>query len=106
MSGCVLPSARRLHQCRHDGCDSEACWHLHVGLECVGIGRDRLQLQCETTLRVCNRHTRQAMELVMNDRNRGQIHAALVGQGYPPPDFSSTKMIWAPINHAAIEPAA
>jgi hypothetical protein len=96
---------RRAHQCRHDGCDSEAAWHLHLGLQCVGIGKDRIQLQCESTLKVCNRHTKAAMELVMSDWNKVQIAAALISGGFPPPDFSSATAIFVPISHSAIEPA-
>lgn len=93
---------RRLHQCHRSGCDHEAHWQLCLQIQCVGIGRDRIKLVCPSTIRVCNKHTKSAIEFLMTGANKERIGQGLLNQGFPPPDFSSAVAVFEPLDHAAL----
>lgn len=89
---------RRLHQCRHDGCDSEACWQLMLQVRCSG----GFMLKMPSTLMVCEAHTKPAIECATNDHAKGQIRNAAFQQGWGMPDFSSMVAMFAPVEHEKI----
>lgn len=91
-------TGRRLHQCRHDNCDSEARWRMDVRFQCVDILRgERLLRQAETTVRVCDKHTNAATALMASPTNRQAIVAGLRSEGQAPPDFSSMVVLFVPL---------
>lgn len=94
-----MTDARRLHQCRHDGCSSQAEWQLMLEMRCSG----GFMLKMPSTLMVCERHTKAAMEIATNDHAKGQLRSACFQQGWGLPDFASLVVMMAPVDHAAVE---
>lgn len=94
---------RRAHQCHHDGCDSEARWQLWLAIECIGVGRDRLSLKCESSIKVCDAHTDRAVQFMLAPGNKSRIAVGLAHGGYPLPDFNSAVPIFAPLEATADE---
>lgn len=99
---------RFARQCHRDGCDSEACWRLHLQVECVGtvVAKERIRLRAPTSIRVCNdkQHHKAALEYLMSDGNKSRIVAGLLANGFPAPDWSSATAIFEPLSDAALEP--
>ena len=90
---------RRLHQCHHDGCDRQAEWQLMLSCHCYS----GFHLKIPSTLMVCDKHTKAAMEIATNDHARQGIRNACWQQGWGMPDFSSLTAMFAPVDHAAVE---
>lgn len=91
---------RRLHQCRADGCDSEAAWQLMLEVKC--LGDSMFVLKMPSTLMVCDKHCQAAIELATNDHAKGQIRNMSFQQGWGMPDFSSMVAMFAPVEHEKI----
>lgn len=94
----MINDNRRLHQCRHDGCDSEAQWQLMLQVRCSG----GFMLKMPSTLMVCDGHTKPAIEIATNDHAKGQLRNAAFQQGWGMPDFSSMVAMFAPVEHEKI----
>jgi hypothetical protein len=92
---------RRLHQCRADGCSSQAEWQLM--LQCRCLGASAFMLKMPSTLMVCDKHVKAAMELATNDHAKGQLRIAAFQQGWGMPDFSSMVAMFAPVEHDKVE---
>jgi hypothetical protein len=95
----VLLDKRRLHQCRHDGCSSQAEWQLLLQLRCSG----GFMMKMPSTLIVCEKHTKAALEIATNDHAKGQMRNVCFQQGWGIPDFSSLTAMFAPVDHVAVE---
>lgn len=93
-----MTDPRRLHQCRHDGCYSEAQWQLMIEIRCLGASC--FMLKMPSTLMVCERHTKAALAVATNDHAKGQIRNAAFAQGWGMPDFSSMVAMFAPVEHS------
>lgn len=89
---------RRLHQCRADGCSSQAEWQLLLQVHCSG----GFMLKAPSTLMVCEKHWKPAIELATNDHARGQLRNAAFQQGWGIPDFTSMVAMFAPVEHEKI----
>lgn len=89
---------RRLHQCRADGCSSQAEWQLLLQVRCSG----GFMLKMPSTLTVCDKHTKPAIELATNDHAKGQMRNVAFQQGWGMPDFSSLVVMFAPVEHEKI----
>lgn len=63
-------------------------------------------LKMPSTLMVCERHTKAAMEIATNDHARWQLRSACFQQGWGMPDFSSLTAMFAPVDHMAVEGSA
>lgn len=101
-----MPSNRRLHQCRHDGCTSQSKWQLLLQLRCTHVAdwnRQAFMLKMPSTLMVCDKHTQPAIELATNDHAKNQIRAMCFREGYGWPDFGSMVAMFAPVDHATVE---
>lgn len=99
-----MRDVRRLHQCRHDGCDSEAQWQLLLSVRCNHLAdwnRPAFMLSMPSTLFVCEKHCKAAIELATNDHAKGQIRMMCLAQGFGWPDFSSFVAAFAPVEHEA-----
>lgn len=97
---------RRFHQCRHDGCDSQAEWQLLLQIRCLhhaDWNRPTFMLKMPSTLMVCDKHTKAAMEIATNHHARNQIRNVCWQQGYGAPDFSSMLAMFAPVDHATVK---
>jgi len=88
-------------KCHRDGCDSAAAYHVGLELACIGVGRHRAMLQAPTSLKVCQRHRRDAVAFVLSPPNRSAIAAQLARSGFPLPDFSSAALVFVPISASA-----
>ena len=100
-----MADTRRYHQCRHDACDSEARWQLLLQVRCNHLAdwnRPAFLLKMPSTLCVCDKHTKAAMEIATNDHAKGQIKMVCLAQGYGWPDFSSLVAMFAPVDHGTI----
>lgn len=99
-----MTDLRRARQCHRDGCDSEARWRLHLHLQCVGVGRDRITIQAPTSIYLCNdkKHHKAALEYLMSEHNKGAITTDLLANSYPPPDWSSATAVFEPVDPAAL----
>lgn len=93
-----MSDIRRLHQCRHDGCDSEARWQLMLEVRCSG----GFMLKMPSTLMVCDKHTKPAIEIATNDHAKGQMKTLAMLQGWGMPDFSSMLAMFAPVDHEQV----
>lgn len=94
----MMQDNRRLHQCRADGCDSEAQWQLLLQVHCSG----GFMLKCPSTLMVCDKHCKPAIELATNDHAKGQLRNVAFQQGWGMPDFSSIVVMFAPVEHEKV----
>lgn len=92
---------RRLHQCRHDGCSSQAEWQLMLQVQCSG----GFMLKAPSTLMVCDAHTKPAIAIATNDHAKGQLKTVAFLQGWGMPDFNSLTVMFAPVEHEKIEGA-
>lgn len=59
-------------------------------------------LKMPSTLMVCEKHTKAAIELATNDHAKGQIRTAAFQQGWGMPDFSSMVAMFAPVEHEKV----
>ena len=101
-----MTDTRRLHQCRHDGCDSASKWQLLLQLRCVhpaDWNRPTFLLKMPSTLCVCDKHTKAAMEIATNQHARDQLGVMCWQQGYGTPDWSSLTAMFAPVDHQTVE---
>lgn len=60
-------------------------------------------LKMPSTLMVCDAHTKPAIAIATNDHAKGQIRNAAFSQGWGIPDFSSLVVMFAPVDHDAIQ---
>ncbi|HYM32312.1 MAG TPA: hypothetical protein VEU47_13485 [Candidatus Cybelea sp.] len=96
---------RRYHQCRHDACDSEARWQLLLQLHTHDVrdwNRPAFMLKIPSTLCVCDRHTKAALEIATNEHAKNGIRNVCWQQGYGAPDFSSMTAYFAPVDHESV----
>jgi|SRR5579859_6857592 len=101
-----MKSNRRLHQCRADGCTSQSKWQLLLQLRCVHVAdwnRPAFMLKMPSTLMVCDKHTKPAIEIATNDHAKNQIRTLCWQQGFGQPDFTSLTAMFAPVDHATVE---
>jgi hypothetical protein len=97
---------RRLHQCRHDGCSSQAEWQLLLQVNTRDVrdwNRPAFLLKMPSTLFVCDKHTKAAIAIATNDHAKGQIRNACWNEGLGAPDFNSMVVAFAPVDHMAVE---
>lgn len=90
---------RRLHHCRHDGCDSQSEWQLMLRMRCSG----GFELKMPSTLMVCDKHTKAACEIATNDHAKGKLRLMAFSQGWGAPDFDSLEVMFAPVDHSTVQ---
>lgn len=61
--------SRRAHQCRKDGCDSEALWQMFVRFVTRTPTGTFIPMTAESTIKVCDRHRAAACEGFLSERN-------------------------------------
>jgi len=62
-------TTRRSHQCKRDGCDSEAVWKMFVRFMTRTPKGNFIPCLAETTIKVCDRHQKDAAEGFVSARN-------------------------------------
>lgn len=87
-------------KCHRDGCNSSANYHVGLEVQCIGIGWNRRTIQAPTTIKVCEKHMRDAARYVLSPENRVNIARGLANDGIPLPDFSSAEIVFVPIRAA------
>lgn len=76
---------------------------MWLAIECIGVGRDRLSLKCESSIKVCDAHTEKAVQFMLTPGNKSRIAVGLAQGGYPLPDFNSAVPIMVPLGATADE---
>ena len=70
---------RRAHQCRHDGCDSQAQWECYLHIR---YGRQHIAIETlKCTIRVCDRHRKEAAAFITSPHNKKTISVKLATIG-------------------------
>lgn len=59
-------------------------------------------LKMPSTLMVCDKHTKPAIEIATNDHAKGQMKTLAMLQGWGMPDFSSMLAMFAPVDHEQV----
>lgn len=88
---------RRFYQCHKLECDSSSKHQLCVRIWTIGPKEKRIELRCTTSIKVCDRHRKAAEAYVREPQNKEAIGMGMLGEGLPPPDFSSLEVHWVPV---------
>lgn len=96
---------RRAHQCHATGCDSEARWSVKLTFLCKGMGSYRRRLSCQSSIKVCGAHQKEAIEYIMAPHNRARMTVWAISHNFPPPDFETAEFEFDRVDHDAIEAA-
>lgn len=88
---------RRKYQCHKDNCDSQSLHQVCLRFWTIGPKDKRIELRCTSTIKVCDRHKRQATEYMLSPSNKERIGMGIMKDGLPPPDFSSAEVTFVPL---------
>ena len=80
---------RRAHQCHRDGCDTEAVWQMFVRFTTRTPAGEIIPCTAETTIKVCDRHQKDAAEGFVGARNMDTFAAQLERENLAVPHPSS-----------------
>jgi hypothetical protein len=88
---------RSRYHCHRDGCDSQSLHQVCLRFWTIGDKATRIELRCTSTIKVCDRHKRQATEFILSPGNKENIGMGIMRDGLPPPDFSSAEVTFVPL---------
>src|SRR5215469_2534260 len=81
----MLTDERRAHQCRRDGCDSEARWQMFVRFDTFTYGGTFVPLTGKSTIKVCDKHREDAVNGFLSELNLNAIEQSFKRQNLKMP---------------------